>query len=149
MAVINESQDFDFENDIPGADVYETPIEIDDENILTQNESSKRQKLETIEEVVEELPQHKLSVNIKNLRLPDPCPLPTNFSEATIKAIQTGKLIGNLKLRLTREAASFYYGICPNPTSAEYTTKARTLCDNYPQLKDKDPTTDYWVCSYV
>ena len=150
MAVINDPQDLDFQNDILVADVYENPTETEiSDIILTQDEPCKRQKLEKSDDVVEEPPQHRVSVNIGNLHLPEPCPLPTNFTEATIKAIQNGKLTGNLRIRLTREAASFYYGICPKPTSAEYTIMAKTLCDGYPQLKDKDPNSNYWVCGYV
>ena len=110
----------------------------DDEEIL----SVKKQKVD-IEAGIEKEP-YKIQA-AKQLRLPDPCPLPHNFSLITTKAIENNSLKGNVKLRLTREAASFYYGICPKPTSTEYINMAKTLCDKYPQLKDKGPDKDYWV----
>ena len=57
----------------------------------------------------------------------------------TTKAIENNSLKRNMRLRLTREPASFYFGICPKPTPTEYTIMVRTLCDKYPQLKNKDP----------
>ena len=45
---------------------------------------------------------------------------------------------GNNKF-LLREAASFYNGLFPNPTTNEYVTMAKTLCNKYPELKDKQP----------
>ena len=51
-----------------------------------------------------------------------------------------------MKLRLLREAATFYESMCPKPTSSEYTEMAKVLCDAYPQLKDKKPNNgEYWV----
>ena len=46
---------------------------------------------------------------------------------------------------LLREAVTFYKGICPNPTSEEYTAMAKTLCHEYPELKDKGGL----MCMYV
>lgn len=79
--------------------------------------------------------------------LTNPCPLPTHFTQATSTAIEKNQLIGLSRFRFLREAAEFYYGICPKPTLNEYTRMAQTLCDKYPQLKDKD-CEDYWVNIY-
>ena len=74
-----------------------------------------------------------------DMRLPNPCPLPTHFTQATSTAIEKNQLIGLSRFRFLREAAEFYFGICPKPTSNEYT-------DKYPQLKDKQE--EYWVNIY-
>lgn len=46
-----------------------------------------------------------------------------------------------------REAFTFYYGICPNPLPHEYETMCETLCNKYPELKDKLPVDEKkpWV----
>ena len=55
--------------------------------------------------------------------------------------------MGNMKTRLLREAAMFYFGICSGGSSTEYITIAKTLCKEYPELKDKKPVIEgeYWV----
>ncbi len=79
-------------------------------------------------------------------RLPEPCPLPSSFSQKTIDAIERGDLLGTAKTRMLREAATFYFGICSGRYFSDYTTIAKTLCKEYPQLRDKMPTNDgYWV----
>lgn len=55
------------------------------------------------------------------------------------QAIEQGQLTGNTKTRLLREAAMFYFGICCGGSSTEYITIAKTLCKEYPELKDKKP----------
>ena len=65
----------------------------------------------------------------------------TNSSTST--AIEKNQLIGLSRFRFLRVAAEFYFGICPKPTSNEYTRMAQALCDKYPQLKDKQE--EYWV----
>ena len=82
-----------------------------------------------------------------DMRLPNPCPLPTHFTQATSTAIEKNQLIGLSRFRFLREAAEFYFGICPKPTSNEYTRMAQALCDKYPQLKDKQE--EYWVNIYL
>ena len=68
-------------------------------------------------------------------RLPEPCPVPYNsFSPDVIDAIDKHLLKGVFKLRLIRQAADFYYGICPHPNNIEYVTMVKVLCDRYPQL---------------
>ena len=114
--------------------------DINDEEIL----AVKKQKVDIEAEAETEKEPYKVQA-AKQLHLPDPCPLPNNFSLITTKAIENNSLKGNFKLRLTREAASFYYGIFPKPTSTEYINMAKTLCDKYPQLKDKGPDKDYWI----
>ena len=83
---------------------------------------------------------------VKQLRLPVPCPLPTNFTKQVTNAIKNNQLKGVMKTRLLRQAAVFYWGLCPRPTHGEYITMAVTLCENFPQLKDKKPINGaYWV----
>lgn len=78
--------------------------------------------------------------------LPNPCPLPTTFTKKTNEACEKNQLLGTKKLAFLREASIYYYGLCPNPTSAEYITMAKTLCHKYPQLKDKISSEgQYWV----
>ena len=78
--------------------------------------------------------------------LPEPCPIPTVFSEKVTEAIEKKQVNGNIKLALIREAAVFYYGICPNPSQTQYDTMSRTLCDNFQDLKNKVVVDDcYWV----
>ena len=48
-----------------------------------------------------------------DMRLTNPCPLPTHFTQATSTAIEKNQLIGLSRFRFLREAAEFYYGICP------------------------------------
>ena len=75
-------------------------------------------------------------------QLPEPCPLPI-ISERTKNIIANG-IQGNKRFFLLREAVMFYEGICPNPTSEEYMAMAnKTLCHEYPELKDKG--NKYWV----
>ena len=93
-----------------------------------------------------------VSVNqIPNLRLPHPCPVPNTFSVETAEAEEQGKMVGCNKFRMLREACSFYRGICPNPTHSEYTIMAQTLCEKFPQIKDKLPENDgeYWVSTFL
>ena len=82
--------------------------------------------------------------------LPDPCPIPSVFSKKVTKAIQKNQVNGNIKLTLIREAAVFYYGICPQPSQTQYDTMSRTLCDNFHDLKNKVVVDDcYWVSLYT
>lgn len=54
-------------------------------------------------------------------------------------------MIGCNKFRMLREACSFYRGICPNPTPSEYVIMAQTLCEKFPQIKDKlAKNEEYW-----
>ena len=90
--------------------------------------------------------QPSLKLMPKVTRLPVPCPLPL-FTTGSLEAAKRGGLKGNTKLRLLREAATYYNGICPWPTAQEYAEMAKTICDKYPQLKDKMPLNgEYWVC---
>ena len=67
-----------------------------------------------------------------------PCPVPYNcFSEDVVKAIDSNQIMGIFKIRLVRQATSFYCKMCPKPTHDEYVSMAKTLCDRYVQLKDK------------
>ena len=51
-----------------------------------------------------------------------------------------------MKTRLLRQAATYYWGLCPRPMHDEYVTMAVTLCDKYEQLRDKKPVGGkYWV----
>ena len=77
-------------------------------------------------------------------KLPTPCPLPDNFDGYVKQAIKTDKIIGDVKLRLIRQAAKFYNQLCPQPNPDEYQQMAITLCDKYRQLRDKSNTA-YWV----
>ena len=83
-------------------------------------------------------------VSVNQRRLPNPCPAPQNcFSDDVIQAIDKNSVKGILKIRLIRQAASFYYGICPRPTHDEYTSMAKTLCEKYGDLKDKKPKNNH------
>ena len=81
-------------------------------------------------------------------RLPTPCPLPNNFDGQVKHAIKTNSIIGDVKLRLIRQAGKFYNQLCPQPTPSEYQQMAVTLCDNYRQLRDKNSSV-YWVIKYT
>jgi len=87
----------------------------------------------------------KVTVVTTGSRLPEPCPLPI-VSERTKEIIANG-IKGNNRFFLLREAVTFYEGICPKPTTNEYTAMAKTLCHKYPELKDKGDT--YWVSVHV
>ena len=79
-------------------------------------------------------------------RLPIPCPVPTVFSKHVETALHQNQLSGLVKLRMLRESAFFFFGFCPSPKPYEYLAMAKSLCDNYPQLKDIDvPDGMYWV----
>ena len=83
---------------------------------------------------------------VASKRLPVPCPVPSKFCLALEQSIQKENVSGNMKLTLIREASEFYCGICPNPTASEYQTMAKTLCDEFPSLKNKIPVNGaYWV----
>ena len=85
-----------------------------------------------------------LEVSVKVLRLPEPCPIPTTFSEEVLRAIENDNITGLVKDRLQRQIGQFYYGLCPRPLPEEYTIMAKTACNKFPQLQDKK-TTRYWV----
>ena len=109
--------------------------------VMSTDEAPPAKKMMAI--TIKQLP----SANNGRARLPDPCPVPTNFSERVTKALATGELEGNDKLCFLREATNFYSGYCSNPSSAEYLVMAKTLCDRFPMLKDKKPIDgEYWVC---
>ena len=77
-----------------------------------------------------------------------PCPVLTNFTPNVLRAIENKQLLGIMKTRLLRQAASFYWGLCPRPTHDEYVAMSIALCDKYPQLRDKMPSQGkYWVSS--
>ena len=102
---------------------------------------------------VKESPSSKTPIivtQLKQLRLPVPCPVPTKFTKDVANAIKNNQLKGIMKTRLLRQAATFYWGLCPWPTHDEYVTMAVTLCDKFPQLKDKKPLHgQYWVSRSV
>uniref|UniRef100_A0A1X7T0V6 Uncharacterized protein n=1 Tax=Amphimedon queenslandica TaxID=400682 RepID=A0A1X7T0V6_AMPQE len=75
-------------------------------------------------------------VEMKAMRLPNPCPLPTAFSPAVHLSILQNDISGTCKLKMLRESASFFYGICPFPNPSEYLEMAKTLCNRYPLLQD-------------
>ena len=61
-------------------------------------------------------------------RLQEPCPVPySSFSQDVIEAINRGQLKGVFKIRLIRQAAEFYYGMCPHPNHFEYVNMAKTV----------------------
>ena len=82
--------------------------------------------------------KNKVTMVTTGSRLPEPCSLPIRTKEIISSGIK-----GNNRFFLLREAVTFYEGICPNPTTDEYTTMAKTLCHKYPELKDKG--NKYWV----
>ena len=89
--------------------------------------------------------QPSLKLMPKAMRLPVPCPLPL-FTAGSLEAAKRGGLVGNTKLRLLHEAATYYNGKCPWPTTQEHAEMAKTMCDKYPQRKDKMPLNgEYWV----
>ena len=88
-------------------------------------------------------PKDETMVAMKTMRLPKPCPLPTAFSPAVHLSILQNEISGNCKLKMLRESASFFYGICPFPTPSEYLEMAKPLCDKYPLLQDINGA--YWV----
>ena len=89
---------------------------------------------------------NKELVKMRSQRLPKQCPLPPSLSPSLTKSIEKKNLCGNVKLSLIRESCEFYYNICPNPTPDEYQVMAKTLCDKYPELKNKLPVNGaYWV----
>lgn len=104
-----------------------TPI-----NISTEGPKTKKTKVAK---------NNNVTIITTGSRLPEPCPLPI-LSERT-KEIISGGIKGNKRFFLLREAVIFYEGICPNPTTNEYATMAKTLCHKYPELKDKQDK--YWV----
>lgn len=104
-----------------------------------------------LENVMEGGPPAKQSNRVdeqafKQMRLPNPCPLPATFSGILLDAISKNKLKGNLKTRLLRECAAFLQGICPHPRQHEYVAMAKAICDKYEDLKDIKPNNgEYWV----
>ena len=105
-----------------------------------------KSKLPVIQRSHHAVSRAAIVAQVKQLRLPVPCPLPTNFTKQVTNAIKNNQLKGVMKTRLLRQAAVFYWGLCPRPTHDEYVTMAVTLCENFPQLKDKKPINGaYWV----
>ena len=87
---------------------------------------------------------------VKQIRLPVPCPVPTSFTRDVMDAINTDRLKGIMKTRLLRQGSVFYWGLCPRPTQSEYNEMSTALCDRFPQLKDKRPVNGrYWVCEKI
>ena len=81
---------------------------------------------------------------LQSKRLPNPCPIPPAFTPAVYNCIIKKEISGNLKYRMLRESASFYYGLCPDPTPSEYQEMAKSLCNKYPMLQVVN-CTEYWV----
>ena len=68
--------------------------------------------------------KNKITVVTTGSRLPEPYPLPM-ISERTKDIISRG--YEKNRFFLLREVVTFYEGICPNPTSDEYTAMSKTL----------------------
>lgn len=86
-----------------------------------------------------------MEVSTARNSLPNPCPLPDTFDGIVRAAIANNKIVGDVKVRLIRQAGKFYYRLCPQPTSQEYQIMAITLCEKFEQLKDKACSGAYWV----
>ena len=84
----------------------------------------------------------------KDMRLPTPCPLPTVFTEDVAQAIATNNIKGIMRIRLERQAAAYYHGICPWPKPSEYNNMAKAMCDKYHQLKSSKYK-EYWVSVHL
>jgi len=82
------------------------------------------------------------AMTTKSMRLPAPCPCPSMFTDDVTQAIES-KIIGIMKLRMQRQAATYYWGICPWQKTTEYNTMAKAMCNKYPQLRSK--SAEYWV----
>ena len=90
-----------------------------------------------------------ITVQQDERRLPSPCPLPSTFTKPTLESIANEQLMGNMKIRLLREAATYYHGLCPRPNQTEYTSMSQMLCEKFPQLRDKMPrNNEYWVTKF-
>ena len=148
MAVLNEY------SDTPNPSNMDDYVDDVEDNVIQE------QQLPPLEpELLDSVPPKDIATSkpavsvsqIPNLRLPHPCPLPNTFSVETVEAEEQGKMVGCNKFRMLREACSFYQGICPNPTPSEYTIMLQTLCDRFPQIKDKLPENDdeYWVSTFL
>ena len=92
--------------------------------------------------------KYEVNVHSKAMRLPTPCPLPTMFTDDVAQAIADNKIEGIMKLRLERQAAAFYWGLCPHPKPSEYDAMSRAMCDKYPALKSGKHK-EYWVGIYM
>ena len=114
-----------------------TPINISTEAATSINTSAEGPKTKKAK-----MTKNKVTVVATGGRLPEPCPLPI-ISERTKDIISASGYERNNRFFLLREAVTFYEGICPNPTSEEYTAMAKTFCHEYPELKDKGEK--YWV----
>ena len=67
---------------------------------------------------VKESPSSKTPIivtQLKQLRLPVPCPVPTKFTKDVANAIKNNQLKGIMKTRLLRQAATFYWGCVHGP----------------------------------
>lgn len=102
-----------------------------------------------------ETPDQSQSVSIRKKvafdRLPKNRPLPpvSSFTTSLRKSIEKNEIKGNVKLALIRQSSEYYYQICLDPTPVEYRIIAQTLCDEYPDLKNKLPVDGvYWVIDY-
>ena len=50
-------------------------------------------------------------------QLPIPCPTPTAFSQVVHSALLQNDISGTIKLKMLRESAAFFYGLCPVPNT--------------------------------
>ena len=89
-----------------------------------------------------------ITIETKGMRLPTPCPLPTVFTEDVAHAIANNNIKGIIKIRLERQAAAFYYGLCPWPKPTEYNTMAKAMCDKFPSLRSSKHE-EYWVSMHL
>ena len=145
MAVLNEY------SDTPNPSYMDDYVDDIDDNVIQDKQlpPPESESLDLVPPKEKATSKPAVSVNqIPNLRLPHPCPLPNTFSVETIKAEEQEKMVGCNKFRMLREAYSFYHGICPNPTASEYTIMAQTLCEKFPQIKDKTDC-EYWVSTFL
>ena len=122
-------------------------------HVVTKQPSLIKRPLSSIDEancktppLKKHLPKDETMVKMKAMRLPNPCPLPTAFSPAVHFSILQNDISGNCKLKMLRESASFFYGICPFPNPSEYLEMAKALCNKYPLLQDTHcSNAAYWV----
>ena len=90
------------------------------------------------------LEESQASSKDEETKLSDELPFPNKFSIKVQKAIDADKVL-SVRRELIAELASFYSTLSKYPHQGDYKRMALKVCDQFPDLRDSNPS-HYWVC---
>lgn len=90
------------------------------------------------------LEESQASSKDKGTKLSDELPYLDKFSIKVQEAIDDDKVL-SVRRQLIAEVGSFYLTLSKYPQQGDYKRMAVKVCDQFPDLKDSNPSY-YWVC---